>query len=717
MRINLRLWLVVLGMVIGLGIPAQAQNGLQSGDEFETLMQKIRQDFVANPAIDEALAKYNEQDGSFTDVDYASIQRTNWPPLVHVERISDFVFAYTNPKNKHFGEEALYDKIVKGLEFWHERNPWCHNWWYNQISEPQKLGVLLIQMRTGKKQLPADLEKKILDRVREDGGDPSKWTGANRTDIALHWIYRSCLQRNAEDLAYALENVYNPVVYTTKEGFQHDNSNFQHGQQLYIGGYGDEILKGVTQVAMYTRGTRFAMPQDKLELISKFMRETYYAVMRGKYMSYDVLGRSISRPDILDKSRTILFAKRMVELDKEHADEFRDIVARMEGTKAPGDGLQPKHTHYFRGDYTLHVRPQYAFDVRLVSARTARCEYGNGENLKTYFLSDGCTNITTRGGEYFNIFPAWNWTRIPGVTAPQLKEIPLAASDWQCMGTSTFAGGVSDSLYGVTTYAYMDTYKDINTGAHKAWFFFDDEVVCLGSDIHSTSSEAVYTSVNQCLAASDEAVVSVDGKQEVLPAQETVYENADWVLHDGIGYLFPQGGRVVAGIQRQSGTWYDINNSVNRKEPVEEKVFTVSFYHGRQPENATYAYVVVPGKRTASEMEKYCKNNAIEILSNTADIQVVRHKKLDVWQMVFYRPGEFKYGKLSVRVDKPCALMVKKVDSRRPVVHVADPGQTGQPIQIKVRISCSKGGEQTIDFRPSDNPIFAGATQSFTLKY
>lgn len=717
MRINLRLWLAVLGMVIGLGIPAQAQNDLQSGDEFETLMQKIRQDFVANPAIDEALAKYNEQDGSFVDVDYASIQRTNWPPLVHVERISDFVFAYTNPKNKHFGEEALYDKIVKGLKFWHERNPWCHNWWYNQISEPQKLGVLLIQMRTGKKQLPADLEKKILDRVREDGGDPAKWTGANRTDIALHWIYRSCLQRNAEDLAYALENVYNPVFYTTKEGFQHDNSNFQHGQQLYIGGYGDEILKGVTQVAMYTRGTRFAMPQDKLELISKFMRETYYAVMRGKYMSYDVLGRSISRPDILDKSRTILFAKRMVELDKEHADEFRNIVARMEGTKAPGDGLQPKHTHYFRGDYTLHVRPQYAFDVRLVSARTARCEYGNGENLKTYFLSDGCTNITTRGGEYFNIFPAWNWTRIPGVTAPQLKEIPLAASDWQCMGTSTFAGGVSDSLYGVTTYAYMDTYKDINTGAHKAWFFFDDEVVCLGSDIHSTSSEAVYTSVNQCLAASDEAVVSVDGKQEVLPAQETAYENADWVLHDGIGYLFPLGGRVVAGVQQQSGTWYDINNSVNRKEPVVEKVFTVSLDHGRQPESATYAYVVVPGKRTASEMEKYCKNNAIEILSNTADIQVVRHKKLDVWQMVFYRPGEFKYGKLSVRVDKPCVLMVKKIDSRRPVVHVADPGQTGQPIQVKVRISGSKGGEQTIDFRPSDNPIFAGATQSFTLKY
>lgn len=62
-------------------------------------MQKIRQDFVSNnPSIDGSLAKYNEQDGSFNDVDYASEQMTNWPPLIHVERISDFVFAYTNLK-------------------------------------------------------------------------------------------------------------------------------------------------------------------------------------------------------------------------------------------------------------------------------------------------------------------------------------------------------------------------------------------------------------------------------------------------------------------------------------------------------------------------------------------------------------------------------------------------------------------------------------------
>ena len=99
------------------------------------------------------------------------------------------------------------------------------------------------------KQIPSELETKTLQRIRKDGGHPAKWTGANQTDIALHWIYRSCLEKNETDLKTALDNAYSPIEYTVKEGFQHDNSYFQHGVQLYIGGYGDEILKGITQVA------------------------------------------------------------------------------------------------------------------------------------------------------------------------------------------------------------------------------------------------------------------------------------------------------------------------------------------------------------------------------------------------------------------------------------------------------------------------------------
>lgn len=195
--------IILLLLIVRLFTPSTAkasQNYINNlypsdNDEFETLMEKIRKDFAQNPLIDEFLHKYDTAKGCFTDVDYSRRDRTNWEPLTHIDRLYDFAFAYTNPQNTYYQNEDIYNKIVKGLEYWYERNPNCNNWWYNQIAEPQKIGILLIQMRVGKKQIPAELETKTLQRIRKEGGDPAKWTGANRTDIALHWIYRSCLEK------------------------------------------------------------------------------------------------------------------------------------------------------------------------------------------------------------------------------------------------------------------------------------------------------------------------------------------------------------------------------------------------------------------------------------------------------------------------------------------------------------------------------------------
>ena len=269
---------------------------------------------------------------------------------------------------------------------------------------------------------------------------------------------------------------------------------------------------------------------------------------------------------------------------------------------------------------------------------------------------------------------------------------------------------MSDSLYGVTTYAYLDTYKDMNVGGHKAWFFFDDEVVCLGSDIQCATPEEVYTTVNQCIASPEGGLILTKGKEQAVPSKEATYKEVDGVLHDGVGYLFPQGGQIVTGIQRQSGDWNDINKS--HKGRVEKDVFTLCLNHGKQPKGDKYAYIVVPGKQTAAELDTYRKEAAVEIVENTADLQAVHHKKLGIWQMVFYRPGTFKHKGLTVRVDRPCALMLKE-GKATPVLHVADPGQTMQSIRIEVTLPGKK--MQAVDFCPSDNVIYAGATQAFRL--
>lgn len=682
----------------------------QKNNDYEMFMEKIRNTTIKNPSIDKNLALFQEN-GSFSDIDYDDTQMTNWTPIQHIERLSDFVYAYTNEKNKYYQNEDLYQKIVKGLEYWYDVDSESDNWWHNQISEPQKLGVLLIQMRIGKKQIPQELETKILKRIQETGGDPAKWTGANRTDIALHWIYRSCLTQNEADLKTAIDNVFNPVVYTTEEGFQHDNSYFQHGEQLYIGGYGDEILKGVTQVASYALGTQYQLDKEKVELLSKFMRETYYRTVRGQNMSFDVVGRSVSRPGLLNKRTTTTYAQRMIDIDPAHADEYKAIIARL-NRKQPADyQVTASHTHYFRGDYSLHVRPQYNFDVRLASTRTKKCEYGNKENLKTYFMSDGCTNIVQTGDEYFNIFPVWNWRHIPGTTAPQVEKIPMDPKAWGVLGTSTYAGGVSDSIYGATAYAYMDTNPEVNTGAKKSWYFFDNEVVCLGAGIQSTSTYPVHTTVNQCFLK-DGILVDKGGKEETLANGSYTLQAPQWVLHDKIGYFFPQKEEVFLTAQTQSGRWYDINTSKSKKEEKMD-VFTLGINHGVGPKDGSYAYIVVPGKTSAQEMETYQKENAIEILSNNAKVQAVRNTKLNVWMVTFFEAGTFKHKELSVTVDKPCVLMVKDITAKSANLHIADPGQTQLPIQVELKIG-KKKQVLTADF--SQTGIYAGATKQYTVK-
>ena len=524
----------------------------------------------------------------------------------------------------------------------------------------------------------------------------------------------ACLTADVTLLRNAINYVYNPVQYTTGEGFQHDNCYFQHGAQLYIGGYGDEILKGVTQVAMYTRGTQYALSEARLQLLSKFMRETYYQTIRGVYMLFDVLGRGVSRPSGTSKGSASLYAERMMILDPEHAEEYAAIIERLGGRKSADYGLKPLHTHYFRGDYTLHVRPGYTFDVRTVSTRTMRCEYGNGENLKTYFMSDGCTNMVIKGNEYAGIFAMWDWARIPGVTAPQMKTIPQAVSDWQTRGTSKFAGGVSDSIYGATAYSYEDKYKNINTAARKAWFFFDDEVVCLGAGITSTATVPVNTTINQCTLVGGKATVSANGQVSEVAMGEYAYDNnLNWAWHNNIGYVFPDGGNIFLLNQSRSGSWYDINTTAS-KTVMKKNVFTLGFNHGQSPKDDTYAYIVVPNKSSAAEMAAYPMDN-IEILANTDSMQVVRNKKLGVWEFIFYQGATFTHGELSVKVNKGCALLFKDIEKPSVQFHIADPAQTQSKITVEVHIPSVSLQTKSIECDFTGTGIYAGQSKVYTV--
>ena len=650
-------------------------------DPYRLIAKRIVEQSLYNPSdslLKIAFGMMNEE-GAYSDVDYDSRDRTAWAPNAHYYRLLDLANAYLNPHNAGYLDASLFAKIEKGLQYWDKRQPVSDNWWYGKIEEPQNIGMVLLYIITSPQRLSPLLESSIIKKWEAEGGNPQDFYGANRASVALHWFYLSCLTEDRGRMESALDYLFDPVKYTNDEGFQKDGSFFQHGNQLYIGAYSESTLEGVLQVATCLRGTDYGLGCEKLQILRNYLLNTYAHCIRGQVMNYDCMGRAMSYKDFMkNPQKRLSYYSRMAQIDEANADKYSVIMDRISGAMPASYGIEPVHQHYYRADYTLHVRPKYNFSVRLCSTRTCKNENGDGDNIFTYYLSDGNTIITRDGEEYNNLMPVLNWSQMPGVTIPIRNDIPLAPA-YRFYGTSNFSGGVSDLFYGCTAYKYYDTFENVNTGAAKGWFFFDDEVVCLGTDIHSDYQAT--TTVNQCRARGD------------------YYRDNNIVWHDSIGYYFPVQSNYSCSIENRNGNWHTIAPS-QVDEELEDDVFSLVINHDdnklRSPQGDHYAYIVVPGV-SFSEIKEYSNNTKVEILSNNESLQAVRHSGLKITEAIFYKPGVVKLVNGILSVDRGCCMLVNESGGSI-IVNVSDPAWTFLPLTIELKRNNAAAEKYVVDF-------------------
>lgn len=637
---------------------------------YEIILNRIRKANMPNSYseidenVDEALTLLQDN-GSFSDIDYSDDSRAHWTPINHLTRLTWMAQAYTMEDSSYFKEEVLYDKILKALNFWNTARPVCTNWWYNQIGAPKAMCVILIILRDGAKTIPKDLEDSILGYLAETGGNPAKWTGANKTDIAMHWLYRGCLQTDSTLTATAVWHAYYPLQYVKAryEGFQHDYSYFQHGPQLYIGGYGLSIVDGVATVATSTVDTDFKLSDEQLDVLRKFVQASLMKSVRGKMQAYNVVGRSVSRDNQLDISGYIPVFERMKSIDVDNISLYQHFINNLKGE---GDFLwiNDSFRHFYIGDRSLYQGKGYTVSLRMSSTRTRKCENGNGENLKGYFLSDGSMSVAVDGDEYSNIFPVWDWTHIPGVTSPQVENIPLVpANDF---GESLFCGGATAGKYGVSVMSQINRKDGMGMKACKAWFFLNNKIVCLGTGIDSDMNEEIHTSVNQSLL-----------KGDIVCSQNNVVSNGvhvdnkalDWVWHRNIGYFFPTQQQISVHADTRKGSWADISTEADAT-PIEKDICSIWLNHGRSPQGASYSYVIVPNI-SSTEMANYKINNA-QIIANTINVQAVRDSEINMTQAVFYNGGSITSDDLRISVNNPCALVIQEQTNNMFDIYFAD---------------------------------------------
>jgi chondroitin AC lyase len=486
------------------------------------------------------------------------------------------------------------------------------------------------------------------------------------------------LERSPEVLSDALTHLFAEirVGLPGEEGIQADASFHQHGAVLYAGGYGFSYTHDCTRWVEYTQGTRFAPSPAQLQLLERYLLDGLQWMVRGKVFDYAVVGREIVRAgkDARDLADCVA---RLAKLPGPRQKELLDFVARLRGD--PSAPPVVGNRHFWKSDYMSHVRAGYFTSVHMYSTRLLNTDsLINGENKQTHHIADGGVFIYRTGEEYRDIFPVWDWRRVPGTTCEQQPQ-PLVPKEVQRQGNTRFVGGVSDGLYGM---AAMDLHYDALL-ANKAWFYFDNEFVCLGAGIACPTGNPVLTSVNQCLLSGN---VAASDRAQPLARGEYALDGVRWVEHDSVTYAFPAGTPLRLKVGPQTGSWEAI--SPGSPAPITRDVFSLWIDHGKNPSGGSYEYVVLPGCKGADAQAELGR---VQVLSNTPALQAMRHNGLNLLEVAFRQPAKLSAGRgWEISVDQPCLLLCRETGQG---VQMGLSNPENEPLVVTVTIDRALAGE------------------------
>ena len=588
------------------------------------------------------------QDGTWADVDYADDERSFWKTQVHAQRVLTMSKAFRIAADAGQADEGLLKQTRFALDYWLAKDFRNPNWWHNEIGTPQLIGESAVLI--GRENL-TDAQRERIDAIMSRSAW-GRWTGQNLVWGVTNQVLRGLIRNDAAMITQAYERMAQEIVVTSKEGIQRDFSFHQHRAQFYSGGYGLAFAMDVARYTAIAWGTRWQIPPEKLEIFNGFMLDGQRWMMHNDRFDHSAVGREIVRRGVLAVPRdwtggpitprgsayalqnaVRLLAQQPVPRQEEYRDWLRSLAPAPAGEREASPTLVGNR-HYWRSDYMVHHRPGWTASVRMFSDRLINTELVNAEGKKSHHLADGANLLYLSGNEYAGIFPAWDWTKVPGTTAEQNTLDFEEGNEIGVKGKTSFVGGVSDAAFGV---AYMDLRRG-RLAARKAWFFFDDGCTALGAGIACTSDNPVATGVNQC------------------HVQGNVKQGDLWLHHADVGYVFPDRRNVRLTTDMQSGDWSDIGV---QSGAVSMPVFSLWLDHGPRPSDATYAYSVYP-TATAAQTAQHASKPEVRIIANTAKQQAVYHERLKMLGVVFWEAGNVTFADgRKLEVDHACAAIIR----------------------------------------------------------
>lgn len=607
--------------------------------------------------IDSALSTINA-DGSWPDIVYVDTAMAKWKPLIHLERLKLMAIAYATAGQKYHANEQLKSKLLAGIEYFIKLNPSSKNWWFRDIGAPQQMMVTLLFLK-GK--IPQDKLLQYATFLKDATGNASH-RGKNKSWVSEITIYKGCIENNYQLILTGFQSMASTIYIAEKqgnEGIKIDYSFHQHHEQLYSGGYGLSLADDYINYISLAKNTPFdiVFTPSKKKLIFNLLLQGHQLFGYRSSIDFGSVGRNIARPGQA-KNIGLNLVEKTGGIDPDHSSYYLQWAKHLKGGVFSQSFLGNKF--FWKSDIMVQHGLNSYLSAKIISKRTLGTEALNAENIKGYYLPLGATNIKTSGLEYQDIFPVWDWTRVPGTTAVQNQS--TTALQGYLYGSNEFGGGLSDGKSGIT--AFSGDYA--NVAYKKAYFFIDGIMICLGAGISGEVADEVMTSVNQCFS-----IGKVTTNEGVVKQAVNENNNIKWVYHDNVGYQFFGPNKVSVSQKLQSGTWSEINTAESDNK-LSKAVFNLSVSHGKKPNNSTYQYLVAPGYSLAN-FKSYVSQNLYQIFRNDTITQAIKNQISKEIAMVCYAKAQVDFGDGLVVGAASEALINIKKNGGDYLIAVADP--------------------------------------------
>ena len=325
----------------------------------------------------------------------------------------------------------------------------------------------------------------------------------------------------------------------------------------------------------------------------------------------------------------------------------------------------------------IQRRDNWAAVVRGTSRYLWCSEHYTGENLYGRYLGYGSLLLSTapKGIDVTLKTSGWqeegfDWNRIPGATSIHLPYDDLRAKilnvdtssgvEEMLLSDEAFAGGLSQQKTNGNFGLKLHEHDKYNSSfrARKSFHFFNDDIICLGSNIENNDKQHPTETTIFQLAADDPQTQSY--WQTYQPQSNTCLDAL------GTGYYSPNPWTFTGLIQQQSR-----NNDTNKPNTGQ----WVSLYipHGTAPTGAEYEYAVLP-KVNPERLKTIASKPFYTVIKKDRDAHIVRHEPTHTLSyVIFETPKSYLPGGPVLLTDTTCLAMVRQVAKNKLILTVAQP--------------------------------------------